>query len=69
MDNTGAAAFAAVMAIAVALHEDGILPMERFIETLRRHALRMKAAGAEAMADELLAMASQLATSLPPRTE
>lgn len=65
MDNTGPTALAAVMAIAVALHHDGVLPIERFIETLRRQALRLKAAGQETIADELLAMASQLATNRP----
>lgn len=68
MDNTGPTALAAVMAIAIALHQDGVLPMERFLQTLRRHALRLKAAGQETIADELLAMASQLATNLPPRS-
>ncbi|GHH52445.1 hypothetical protein [[Pseudomonas] boreopolis] len=64
MDTTGGTALAAVMVLVKALHDDGVLPMERFIETLRRHALLTKARGAEAMGEDLLEMAAQLARSL-----
>lgn len=67
-DNLGNTAFAAVMALATALHLEGVLPMEKFIATLRKHALAMKGRGAEAMAEQILEMASELAQGLPPQS-
>lgn len=56
--------FALTLALVTALNEDGVLPVERFIETVRRHALQLRAAGATKLADELLETASAIALRL-----
>ncbi|MGV7193737.1 hypothetical protein ACCQ23_21300 [Xanthomonas axonopodis pv. phyllanthi] len=68
--TTGQAAYALVMALATTLHREGVLPIDRFIATIRKHALQLKGEGAEVLSDDLLGMASSLSLSLQqPPTE
>ena len=66
VQTTAYAAYAMVMALATALHQEGVMPVDRFIRVVRTHALELKAHGAEIVGNDLLAMAAALSTGVLP---